>query len=408
MIKKIFGSLLFIGALVAVYTYSLEPRLDRDWSPDQTLPAQAEISDDEITLRNVRNFTYRSTTDYTPAYYDTMVKLSELETVEYIIEPFGDIGAAHTFLSFGFSNGQQIAISIEIRKEKGESFSPWKGVLNQYEIMYVIADERDVVNLRTNYRQHDVYIYPTIATKEQVQQLFLSMLNRANKLQVEPEFYNTVFSNCTTNIATHINEITPNRIGVDYRLLLPEYSDVLAQELGLIAQGMTIEEARAKYRVNEQAKLFQGADDFSKRLRESVPTTTLETYEVSKVLDGDTIEVIIAGENKRVRYIGIDTPEVYPDEEKECLADEAATFNASLVKGQKVSLVKDVREVDDYGRLLRYVYVGDTFVNEKLLATGYAKAVVYSSDTLYKDLFKEQEIIAKTKKLGIWGTVCEK
>ena len=126
------------------------------------------------------------------------------------------------------------------------------------------------------------------------------------------------------------------------------------------------------------------------------------------MLDGDTIEVIIAGENKRVRYIGIDTPEVYPDEEKECLADEAATFNASLVKGQKVSLIKDVRDVDDYGRLLRYVYVGNTFINEELLKAGYAKAVVFPPDTLHKDLFKEQEKIAETKDLGIWGPVCEK
>lgn len=273
MIKNIF--FLFVLILVSAFGYASfqEPKLDRDWSLDQHTPATVIIEGDDVAIKNVRNFTYRSMTDYTSSYYDTTVKLSELETVDYIIEPFGDIGAAHTFLSFGFSNGQRIAISVEIRKEKGESFSPWKGMLNQYELMYVIADERDVVDLRTNHRLHDVYIYPTVATKEQVQKLFLSMLNRANQLQVEPEFYNTVFSNCTTNIASHINEITPNRIGVDYRLLLPEYSDVLAQELGLIAQGMTIEEARAKYKVNEQAKLFKGTDDFSKRLREPVPTS---------------------------------------------------------------------------------------------------------------------------------------
>ncbi len=134
--------------------------------------------------------------------------------------------------------------------------------------MYVIADERDVIDLRTNHRQHDVFLYPTTATPAQARTLFLSMLKRANQLQTEPEFYNTFLSNCTTNIASHINQITPNRIGLDWRLILPEKSDELAKELGLIASNLSIEEARTKYKINDLAKEFQGQEDFSRLIRE--------------------------------------------------------------------------------------------------------------------------------------------
>ncbi len=108
----------------AIFT---EPRLDRAWSTDQAIPAEAVIAGDEVTIKNVRHYSYRSTTDYTPGYYDTTLDLNELETVDYIVEPFGDIGAAHTFLTFGFADGQQVAISVEIRKEVGETFRQSKG-----------------------------------------------------------------------------------------------------------------------------------------------------------------------------------------------------------------------------------------------------------------------------------------
>ena len=247
------------------------PRLDRDWEEDQKVPAVATIDGDLVTISNVRNYEYRSETEYSPRYYQTTVKLSELEGVDFIVEHFGeiDIGAAHTFLSFGFADGQHIAISVEIRKEKGEIFSPVKGILNQYELMYVIADERDVIDLRVNHRLDDVYLYPTTASKEAAQELFLSMLNRAEKLMNEPEFYNTLTNNCTTNIVRHINEITGQKtIPFDYRQILPAGSDELAQSLGFIAPGISIDEAREKYQVNAKAAEHAGSPEFSRLIRE--------------------------------------------------------------------------------------------------------------------------------------------
>lgn len=263
---------LFLGLILIIgggFYFTMSPQLNRDWALDQIVLPTAEFKDDNtVVLSNVRNFKYSSTTSYEIQYYDLVIDLNKLERVDYIVEPFGSIGAAHTFVSFGFSDDKQVAVSVEIRKEKGEAFSPWKGLVRQYELMYVVADERDVVNLRTNHRKDDVYIYPTTANKEQAVTLFRSMLQRANTLSTKPEFYNTLTSNCTTNIVKHINAISDNDISWDYRLLLPEESDVLAKQLGFIAQDMTIEEARTRYKVNERAEIFKDDANFSKRIRE--------------------------------------------------------------------------------------------------------------------------------------------
>ncbi len=391
--------------------YSLfEPQLNRNWSPDQVvLPSAEFIEDNKVLLSNVRNFKYSSTTSYEIEYYDLEVDLNKLERVDYIVEPFGSIGAAHTFLSFAFEDGNQVAVSIEIRKEIGESFSPLKGLLRQYEVMYVVADERDVVNLRANHRQHAVYIYPTVANREQGILLFKSMLNRANELKGKPEFYNTLTNNCTTNIVKHINDVFQKDISWDLRLLLPEESDALAKELGFIAQDISIEEARVIYKVNERAELYKGSQDFSKLIRlpleESAAKNNL--YRVTKVVDGDTIDVEINGQTKRVRYIGIDTPESQlEDKPAECFALEATARNQALVENKWVRLEKDVSETDKYGRLLRYVFVGDKFINQTLVEEGYASVFTVPPDVAQKDTFIEAQRKAKTEEKGLWGSVC--
>lgn len=393
--------------------YSLPtPALDRNWSPDQAIPARATIEGDTVTITNVRNFTYRSTTDYTPGYYDTTVKLSDLARVDFIVEPFGSVGAAHTFVSFGFKDGQQLAVSAEIRKEVGESFSPWLGVLRQYELMYVIADERDVIGLRANHRQHDVYLYPTTATIEEGKQLFVNMLTRANALMTTPEFYNTVTSNCTTNIVHHINELRDEPLSYDFRMLLPAEADALAQELGFIAGEESIDEARAKYRINDRAAESADAADFSSRIRTSlgeVASSTPDTFQVTKIFDGDTIEVKdAAGTSYRVRYIGIDTPEMeYETMTPECLAKEATKRNTELVQGRQVTLTRDVSDTDKYGRLLRYVAVLGEDVGGQLVTEGYAKPLSVPPDVARLSDYRQSAKAAEAAGKGLWGEVCQ-
>lgn len=262
-----------IGAIVVAYiifSIIVQPSLDRDWTADQVVLARATFEGDLVSITNIRNINYRTTKDYDVQYYDKTFDLNTLESVWYMVEPFSGhgAGAAHTLVSFGFAGGDYVAISVEIRKEKGESFSPIKGVLRQYELVYVIADERDVIKLRSNYRKDEVFLYPVKTTKENMKKLFLSMLTRANKLATEPEFYNTLTSTCTTNLVAHVNEIVPGRVPLSYKVLMPAYSDELAREIGLIDTALSIEELRAKYRINEKALLYADDSLFSFRIRE--------------------------------------------------------------------------------------------------------------------------------------------
>src|SRR5215212_8936282 len=145
----------------------------RDWSPDQAILPTAKIHGPLVTIRNIRNFRYEATDRYTPGYYDKTFDLRELDSAWFFVEPFGRSGAAHTFVSFGFRDRDFVALSVEIRKEKGESFSPVKGLLRRYEIMYVIGDERDLVKLRTNYRNDPVHLYRIRTTPERMRAMFL-------------------------------------------------------------------------------------------------------------------------------------------------------------------------------------------------------------------------------------------
>ncbi|MDO8480365.1 MAG: DUF4105 domain-containing protein, partial [Nanoarchaeota archaeon] len=159
------------------------PSNDRDWSPDQNVLSYGTFEGNLVTLHNIRNFTYRSTTDYDLQYYDKTYNVSQIRTVDYLVEPFSGIqGFAHTFYSFGFDTGDYVAISVEIRKEKGERFSSIKGMLRTYELMYVIADERDVIKLRSNYRKDEVYLYPLKLPKEIIGDVFVDMVYKANDL----------------------------------------------------------------------------------------------------------------------------------------------------------------------------------------------------------------------------------
>lgn len=259
---------LFLILLFGLWYVSKTPSNDREWALDQQVLPYAEIAGDEITVYNIRNFSYESTSEYTPDYYDKTFNLNELTSVDYIVEPFGSIGAAHTFVSFGFNTGDYLAISVEIRKEIGESFSPIKGLLRNYELMYVVADERDVVKLRTNYRKDDVYLYPVETSEENMKKLFIDMLTRTNELKEDPEFYNTLTNTCTTNIADHVNEITPSRIPWDLRLLFPENSDELAYEIGLLDNSIPLEKLRGRHLINEKAEKYADSADFSKLIRE--------------------------------------------------------------------------------------------------------------------------------------------
>lgn len=268
--------ILFIVIAYGLFSLIVRPSLDRDWTKDQKILARATIDGDLAKITNIRNINYRSTTDYDVHYYDQTFDLNKLNSVWYMVEPFTGhgAGAAHTLVSFGFEDGSYVAISVEIRKEMGESFGAVKGLLRQYELVYVIADERDVIKLRSNYRKDQVFLYPIKTTKENMRKLFLSMLERANGLATKPEFYNTLTSTCTTNIVSHVNDIVPDRVPFSFKVLMPAYSDELAYKIGLFetktpdGKTMTLEELRAKYKINEKAEKYAEDPEWSRKIRE--------------------------------------------------------------------------------------------------------------------------------------------
>jgi hypothetical protein len=260
-----------VVAAAALAFSIIRPSNDRDWAADQALLPAAEFNGPLVTVRNIRNFDYRSATAYTPRYDDRTFDLRRLDSVWFVVEPFGERqGPAHTFLSFGFDGRDYVAISVEIRKERGESFSAIKGLLRQYEIMYVVGDERDLIKLRSNFRGDDVFLYPIRTPPEKMRELFVDMLRRANDLRDQPEFYNTLTNTCTTNIVRHVNAIAPKRIPLRFEVLLPGYSDRLAYELGLIDTDLPFEQIRERYRINELASRHAADPDFSRRIRQQL------------------------------------------------------------------------------------------------------------------------------------------
>jgi hypothetical protein len=258
-----------------VFSLIVRPSLNRDWNEDHALLARATVAGDRATITNIRNINYRSTSDYDVRYYDKTFDLDKLESVWFVVEPFSGhgFGAAHTLMSFGFEGGDYVAISAEIRKEKGESFSAVKGLFRQYEIVYVIADEKDVIKLRSNYRRDKVFLYPVKTSRANMRKMFVSMLDRANQLATKPEFYNTLVNTCTTSIVRHVNEIAPKKVPWSFKVLMPAHADELAYGIGLLdtagpnGRTLTLEEMQQRYSINEWAEKFRDDPKFSEKIR---------------------------------------------------------------------------------------------------------------------------------------------
>jgi len=247
---------------------SQKPSNDRDWVEEQKVLARAELDGDKVHIHNVRNaqfFTYR---DCLVDHYDKTYDLSKIKSVDFVMIPFANNKAiAHTMLSFGFEGGDYVGVSVEVRMEKGESYSTAAGLLGQFELIYVVADERDLLPVRPEFRNVDVLLYRTTATPAQSRALFLDVLKRVNQLHERPEFYDTFRNNCTTNIVRHINKLAPNRVPYDYRVLLPGYADELAYELGLIDNTLPLAEVRRRARVSDAVLQYKDDPRFSQRIR---------------------------------------------------------------------------------------------------------------------------------------------
>jgi len=247
----------------------ISPTNDGPWTPDQAVLPWAEFRNEAVEVHNIRNSLYRTVDDYTVRLYNKTFDLRRLTSIDLIVVPFNDDPSiAHVALSFGFEDKDFLVSSVEIRKRAGQEYSALYGFFNQYTLMYVLVNERDLIWKETIGFSSELYIYRTKATPKQAQEIFVDVMRRVNKLAREPEFYNTITNNCTTNVRNHVNRILPDKVPYDYRVLLPGYSDEMAYDLGLIKPNGSFAETRAAAKINYKAYLYRDAPEFSQKIRE--------------------------------------------------------------------------------------------------------------------------------------------
>lgn len=268
--RRAYAAFLVLFAVLLGWWLNLEPSNDRDWQPDVARLPTAEIQGDTLTLHNVRNFDYRTETDYTERWETRSYDLSKLRGLDLFVIYWGSPSIAHTILSWDFDDGQHLAVSIETRKEKGESYSAVRGFFRQYELYYVIADERDVVALRTDHRREDVYLYPLRTPPARARAILLDYLKGINRLAQQPKWYNALTYNCTTTIRLHVSDVVPG-IPHDWRWLANGHIDELLYELGVVNHDLPFAEFKAISYVNPKAQAVPAGGDFSGMIRKGLP-----------------------------------------------------------------------------------------------------------------------------------------
>ena len=248
------------------------PSQFRNWQPQYTVLPTAEFHGSQVKVKNVRYCKHLDKDTYVPDWYDREFDVRHIRSVDFVLMPFPQVEAlAHTQVSFEIAPPNEpphyLVVSAEVRKEVGEEYGAIKGSARQFELTYVVADERDSILSQTNLHDRDVYLYRSTATPEQAQRLFIDMMSRVNGLAAKPEFYDTLTNNCTTNIIEHINRVQPRRVTYDYRVLLPGLSDELAYEQGLIVKRGSFVETKSRAYVNPRAATYNGRGDFSAYIR---------------------------------------------------------------------------------------------------------------------------------------------
>jgi len=256
-------------ALLLTAWSMIEPSNDRVWEPENAVLAYADIDGEHVTLHNLRNFDYRTESDFTPAYYDRSFDLRQLDTVDMFTVYWMGPAIAHAFLSFGFTDGAHVAFSIETRREKGQVYSSIAGFFRQYTLYYAVGDERDIVRVRTNYR-HDpleqVYLYRLRGGETAAKRLFLEYLRQINALKQRAEWYNTLTSNCTNSIWL-LARLNPGHVPYSWKVLVSGYLPEYLYEQGRLDSSVPFSELQRRAYINPLAQAADRAADFSQRIR---------------------------------------------------------------------------------------------------------------------------------------------
>ncbi|WP_332851984.1 Lnb N-terminal periplasmic domain-containing protein [Duganella sp. S19_KUP01_CR8] len=253
-------------ALMMGWWSTIQPSHDRVWADDVVRMVTGRVEGNLVTLDQVRNFDWRSDADYTQRWEQRSYDLKQLQSVDVAMSYWMGPAIAHTLVSFGFADGRYLTFSIEIRKERGESFDAIAGFFKRFETVLIAADERDILRVRTNARGEDMYLYRLKMPPEIMRSLFLSYLDEGALLKREPRFYNTLTANCTTIVFEMARRIDPG-LPVDWRLLASGYLDRYLYDIGALAGQGGFDSLRQQAHITAKARAADKATDFSDRIR---------------------------------------------------------------------------------------------------------------------------------------------
>jgi Domain of unknown function (DUF4105) len=261
-------SVVFV-VVVAWWWFAITPSNERQWQPDLALLPYATVEGDKVTVHNIRNVDYRSEFDFTTVYYDKTYDLTQLVGLDLFAVYWMGPAIAHTIMSFNFGDKDYLAVSIEVRKEQNEGYSTVKGFFRQYELTYIVADERDVIRLRTNYRNNppeSVYLYRLKAKPENIRRLFLEYIKNINELHDTPAFYNTLLDNCTTAIWFN-TRVNPGHLPFSWKLLLSGYVPDYLYESKSLNNEISFDELQRIAYINPIAQAADQSPEFSRLIR---------------------------------------------------------------------------------------------------------------------------------------------
>jgi len=268
--KKTYWNILGGCIVFLIIFFSLPPSNNRNWNKNVSILPSISIDKNLVTIGNIRNFKYKTEHDYIQNYYDKTFNIDNITTLDYILSYWdGNKDIAHTMLSFGFKNNSHLCVSVETRGEVDEPQTGLRGLYNQYELIYILADEKDILGLRTNYRKEEVYIFPMNVNKEQIQKLFIQIMSKVQKLQTHPQFYNTIKNNCFTSLLNEIRKITQQTIVFDWRFLKNGRSDELGYERNsFITNGMSFNDFKYSNHINQYILTKEIPENYSVIIRQ--------------------------------------------------------------------------------------------------------------------------------------------
>lgn len=262
-------AVVFVG--LVVWWNSIKPMSDADWAPEVSRQVTGKIEGDTLTLTNVRNFEWRSKTDYSQNWETRSYDLSKLQTLDLFMSYWSGPTIAHVIFSFGFEGGEQLAWSVEVRRRVGGKFSPLADLFKSNTLVIVAADERDVVGVRSNVRDEDVQIYRLKVPPQQARLLLVEYVADANRLATTPQFYNSLTTNCTTAVVKMIR-VAGDKLPFDWRLIVNGYLPEYAYDRGALDSSVPLSQLKAVAHIDQRARADGLSSEFSKAIRAGVPS----------------------------------------------------------------------------------------------------------------------------------------